>query len=115
MSKQTRILNMGSCGIHNPQFNLNIKGIVPYIWGPIGFTSTPYALSSGATLQLYDFCVGDRYLSEEVRRLAYDDINLPSSSKRLEIDSCEITLVEMSTPIEPLLEGAIVNVNWISF
>jgi hypothetical protein len=115
MIEQTRILNMGSCGIHNPQFNFNTKGIVPYIWAPIGFTSTPYALSSGATIQLYDFCVGDLYLSEDVRRLSYDNINLPLSSTRHEIDDCEIVLVEMSTPVEPLFEGAILNINWISF
>ncbi len=115
MIKQTRILNMGSCGIHNPQFSLNTKGIIPYIWTAMGFTSTPYALSSGAAIQLYDFCVGERYLSDDVRRLSYDGINLPSSANRHEIDDCEITLVELSTPIEPLFEGAIVNINWVSF
>lgn len=108
-----RILNMGSCGIHNPQLVLNKAGRVPYLWSKFGFKRTPYALSSGATLQLFDFCTGERQLPLETRLLTYLDPNQPTAETREALFETDVILVEMSTPIEYLLDGAIVNINRI--
>lgn len=109
-----RILNMGSCGIHNPQFGLNSEGRVPYLWSQFGFTVTPYALSSGATIQLFDFCTGELKLPLETRLLAYMDPNQPTGESRDALFGTDVILVELSTPIEFLLDGAIVNINRIA-
>lgn len=109
-----RILNFGSCGINNPQFSLNAEGRVPYLWSRFGFKHTPYALSSGAAVQLFDFCAGERRLPLETRLLAYMDPNQPTAQTRDVLFDADVILVEMSTPIEYLLDGAIVNINRIS-
>lgn len=104
-----QILNLGSCGIHSPQFPLNAQGYVPYIWHAIGFRVTPYALSSGGAVQLVDFCSGDIDLPEHTRWLAYMDEGKPGPQARAILDRSDFILVELSTPFELLLDGVILN------
>ncbi len=67
-------------------------------------------MSSGAAVQLYDFCVGER-LPPEVVRLAYKEAHQPTAETRAAVDATEVALVELSSPIEQLIDDKIVNLN----
>ena len=114
MDKLIRNFTLSSCGLHIPQSTLIGRRFLTYPFSKLGFCLTPFALSSGAAVQLYDFCVGERSLSESVRLLAYIDKNQPTSRTRDVVDRTEIVLIELSTPIEPMIGDAIVNFNRVS-
>jgi len=80
----------------------------------LGFRQTPFALSSGAAVQLHEFCLGERFLPEETRMLAYMETTQPTPETRHAVEGSQIALVEMSTPIEPLIGDAIVNFNRVN-
>ncbi|MDQ2860501.1 MAG: hypothetical protein M3T55_07210 [Pseudomonadota bacterium] len=114
MTKLIRTFTIGSCGLHIPQAVLTPRRFINYPFGRLGFRQTPFALSSGAAVQLYDFCVGKRLLPEAVRLLAYMDKNQPIPETRYLVEDAEIVLLELSTPIEPMIGDAIVNFNRVA-
>jgi len=114
MTKLIRTFIFGSCGVHDaPNVLGPLRFTDPWVFGRLGFHCSPYALSSGATVQLYDFCVGERQLSEAMRWLTYSDNNQPIPATRALVDDTEIAFVELSTPVEPMVGEVIVNFNRI--
>ena len=113
MSKLIKTFTAGSCGIHDAPDKLARMGFFPYLFGRLGFHSAPYALSSGATVQLFDFCAGERLLPDMVQMLAYMQINQPTLENGGLVREADIAFVEMSTPVEPLIGNDIVNFNRI--
>src|SRR5471030_2296882 len=114
MTKLIRNFTLGSCGLHIPQSVLTGLRFLTYPFAKLGFTHTPFALSSGAAIQLHEFCLGERSLPEAVRMLAYMDPNQPTPATRRTVEGAEIALVELSTSIEPLIGDAVVNFNRVS-
>lgn len=114
MKRAIRTLTIGSCGLHIPLDQFVARRFITYPFSKLGSRQIPFALSSGAAVQLYDFCVGERQLPEPVRVLAYMDKNQPTPRTREVVDRTEIVLLELSTPIEPMIGDAIVNFNRIS-
>ncbi len=102
------------------------QGFLGHPFAPFGIPGRPYALSSGAAVQLHEICMGERAVPEAIRSLAYGP-RLPPDAKRarnreaykrrVETGSArgetEIALIELSTPIEPFIGEAIVNLNMI--
>jgi hypothetical protein len=108
-----KLLPLGGCGANNALEPLAARGFAPSIFRWLGFAYTPYALSSGAARQLFDVCSSEPALSDQVRMLAYDETHQPGPSTRHLVEASEIALVELSTPIEPLIGDGIVNFNRI--
>src|SRR5450432_2426380 len=103
MNGLIKTFTFGSCGVHDAPYLLAPLRLFPYLFGRLGFRVSPYALSSGATVQLRDFCVGERTLAESIRILAYMDLNQPSAGTRELVDDTDVAFIELSTPIEPLI------------
>jgi hypothetical protein len=114
MTKLIKTFLIGSCGVHGPPYALGRLGFFPYTIGHLGFKCAPFALTSGAAVQVYDFCVGDRKLSQLVRKLAYMTQNEPVPEKRHLVDDSELAFIELSSPVEPMIGDDIVNFNYIS-
>ena len=108
-----KLLPLGGCGANNALEPLAAGGFVPSIFRWLGFAYTPYALSSGAARQLFEVCTAAPELTPRVRMLAYDETHQPGPSTRHLVAASEIALVELSTPVEPLIGEAVVNFNRI--
>jgi|GEM_PF-6369586 len=126
MSKLINCFTFGSCDLHASQRLLIEQGLLAHPFIRFGISGRPYALSSGAAVQLHEFCAGERTPAEAIRQLAYGR-RFPSENQRLSFweagknttetvgteDETEIVLIELSTPIEPFIGDAIVNLNKI--
>lgn len=107
-----RFATFGGCGLHNPLNHLRRLDIGQFPFRRIGFQATPYALSANANLQLLDFVTGETEIPEWIRRLTYgDSSHVPTKEQGERIYDCDIILSEMSTPVEYMFEGFILNIN----
>ena len=109
-----KVLTFASCGAHDPLHVAADRGHLPHLYRWLGFAQTPYALSSGAALQLRAMCLGERDLEPAARLLAYMETHQPGPGTRHLVDASEILFVELSTPVEPMLGEAVVNLNRVA-
>jgi hypothetical protein len=113
MDRTIRVLIFGSCGLHIPTIPFIQQRFLHYPFSKRGYLWAPFALSSGAAVQFFEAGMGERPLSEAVRTLAYVDKDQPTPGARETFDTAEIALVELSTPIEPMIGNDVVNLHRI--
>jgi hypothetical protein len=107
-----RITPFGGCGLHNPLAQLVRRKLAPNFFREIGFRHTPFALSANANLQLIDFATGQITIPPWIRQLTYVDADhQPNMLQAKRMFSGELAMVEMSTPIEYMFEGYVLNIN----
>lgn len=107
-----RVASFGGCPLLFPLHALRREGLATHLAGVMGFTRPPFALSSGAAVQLLRFCRGDLEIPERVRKLCYaDPAHVPTGSQCRVLGGADLALVEMSTPIEVVYRGFVLNNN----
>ncbi|MGI8839917.1 MAG: hypothetical protein ACR2F8_03890 [Caulobacteraceae bacterium] len=107
-----KCFSLGSCGIHLAHRLLIRARLLCDPFAQLGFRRRPLALSSGGALQTYDFCLG-KTIAPRILPIAQREMRQPTPRTRRVVDDSEIALIELSTPIEPIIEGVIVNFNLI--
>ena len=106
------VLPFGGCGLHNPLGAVSKKTNGPNIFGSLRIRGKMFSLSANTNLQLVDFVAGDSDFPVWIKELMYGGTaEKPSSDKRSLIYSCDIAIVELSTPIELNFDGALLNIN----
>ena len=107
------IAPFGGCGLHNPISGLRRLNMAESVFGrPMGFQNSPFSLSANANLQLLDFVTGKLEIPGWIRRLTYADAShQPTPEQGKAVDNADIVIVEMSTPIEYIFEGHLLNIN----
>jgi hypothetical protein len=113
MSEIIQCFPFGSCGVQSAQRFLTWEGFVGNPFTPLGFRWRPFVLSSGGAVQFLDFCIGEK-LPPQVIQLAYKELHQPTETTRDIVKATEIVLVEISSPIEPILCGRVVNLNIVA-
>ncbi len=112
---QIRIVPFGGCSLVNPLGDLSRRGVAPSLFHEMGFRWMPYAHSCGAAIQLIEFCRGNKTIPHEVRTLCYADPDIvPTGEKSKVIDTGDVILIELSTPIEMVYGDYILNNNRVS-
>jgi hypothetical protein len=105
----TRVLAFGACTIHDPIKTLADRQLVRPVWLDTGAT-TLYAASMGEYKQQFHFLRGERPLPQLVFRLCSDYVAFrPDEKSRQAVDSAEVILIEVSSPIEIRLGDYFVN------
>ena len=107
------IAPFGGCGLHNPIGGLRRLHMAESVLGRrMGFYNAPFALSGNANLQLLDFITGKLDIPEWIRRLTYADAShRPTPEQSAVVDEADIVIAEMSTPVEYVFEGFLLNIN----
>ncbi len=107
-----RVVALGGCPLHHPLNCMRRDKIAAELSKAMGFRAPPFALSSGAALQTVRFCRGDLEIPANIRELCYaDPKHVPKGNQQLVIAMGDIVLVEMSTPVEVVYRGFILNNN----
>ena len=105
-------LSLGGCPLNNPLLSLIRRKLAASIHVQMGFRRTPFSLSSGGALQLVNFGLGKIEIPRWVRGLCYGDPNhVPNPAQQARHASADVVLIEMSTPIELVLDGYVLNQN----
>lgn len=113
-SKQSliRIIPMGGCTLHNPLAQLYRRHAGRSIFAEMGFRNSPFALSANANVQLVDFTTRKLIIPEWIRHFTYGDgTHEPNEDQSGIFSRGEIALVEMSSPVEYMFEGFVLNIN----
>ncbi len=111
-SRRLLVASFGGCPLYNPLQSLREVGKGFHLFKAAGFKRPPFALSSGAAVQLHKFCTGEIAIPLNVRRLCYADPEHVPSEKQLKVlQRADLALVEMSTPLEMVYDGFILNSN----
>lgn len=107
------IAPFGGCGLHNPIGGLRRLKMADSVFARrMGFQHSPFSLSANANLQLLDFATGELEIPTWIRRLTYADAShRPTAEQGKAVDEADIVIVEMSTPIEYMFEGFLLNIN----
>jgi RNAse (barnase) inhibitor barstar len=107
-----RVAAFGGCPLHHPLYALRRRNLATDLAKALGFRRAAFALSSGAAVQLLRFCRGELEIPENVRNLCYaDSVHVPQGNQRRVHSIADIVLVEMSTPVEVVFDGFILNNN----
>lgn len=102
----------GGCGLNNPLNHLRRLGVGEFVFRQMGFQATPFALSATANLQLLDFVTGKLEIPQWIRRLMYGDVShQPTKEQGDKIFACDFVISEMSTPVDYMFEGFVLNIN----
>jgi hypothetical protein len=107
-----RVFTFGGCPLYNPLKLLKEARIASHPFKAMGFKRPPFALSSGAAIQLLKFAQGKLDIPKNVRDLCYGD-SKPASNEldQTVLAKSDIILVELSTPIEIVYDGYVLNNN----
>lgn len=107
-----RVVTLGACALYNPLKVLKESQAANHLFKAMGFKQAPFALSSGAAVQLLKFCRGELDIPRSVRDLCYSDPDqVPTGRQRNVLGLGDIALIEMSTAIEIIYKGFILNNN----
>jgi hypothetical protein len=107
-----RVFTFGGCPLYNPMRLLKEARIASHPFKAMGFKRPPFALSSGAAIQLMKFSQGKIAIPKNVRDLCYGDSEpAPTEQHQAALAKCDIALVELSTPIEIVYDGFVLNNN----
>jgi tetratricopeptide (TPR) repeat protein len=107
-----RIFPFGGCFLHHPVNAMLKRDNERGVLSEMGFKSTPFSLSANTNVQLLDFLLGEVNFPEWIKNIVYSSfLDPPSKERGSLIFSSDLALVGMSTPVELLFEGALLNVN----
>ena len=107
-----RIVPFGGCFVQHPSHYVSTKTGDHGLFTRMGLKSSMFSLSANMNLQVVDFLTGEIQFPEWLKNIAYSKfIDQPPKERGKIIYDNDIVLVGLSTPIELVYEGAILNVN----
>ena len=107
-----RIFPLGGCFVHHPVDAMLKKENKRGIFAEMGLKSGAFSLSANTNLQLVDFLTEKINFPEWIKNIVYSSFLDPPTGGRGDlIYSSDLALVGMSTPMEFLFEGALLNLN----
>jgi hypothetical protein len=107
-----RIVPFGGCFVNHPVNYISTKFGDRSLFTRMGLKSSAFGLSANMNMQLVDFLTGEIQFPEWLKNIVYSKfLEQPAKDKAKLVYECDIALVGMSTPIELVYEGAILNVH----
>src|SRR5262245_60363253 len=107
-----KIVTMGGCGLTIPLGRMAKRKLVQLMFRKIGFSRSPLTLSSGSALQLLRFSFGELEIPAGLRQLCYEHSPERCSSDAAELlRQSDIGLIILSTPLEYVVDGYVLNQN----
>ena len=107
-----RYMSLGGCPLNNPLLSLVRRKLARSVHVEMGFRRTPFSLSSGGAVQLVEFMLGRLEIPRWVRGMCYGDPrHVPTATQSARHHDADVVLIEMSTPIEYVFDGFVLNQN----
>ncbi|MER8846077.1 hypothetical protein [Mesorhizobium australicum] len=107
-----RPLSFGGCLLNNLISALHQNNKLAGIYKEMGFLRTPFSISAASAVQLLDFITGSKTIPPHVRRFCYLDSSREPNKEQMAIPyTADLIIVEMSTSIDILYDGFVVNTN----
>ncbi|QEN85054.1 hypothetical protein FZC33_01985 [Labrys sp. KNU-23] len=107
-----RFLSLGGCPLNNPLTNLDKRGFADSMHHRMGFRRAPFSLSISGAIQLVQFISGKLEIPAWIREYCYaDPVHVPNAAQQALLPETDIVMMEMSSPIEFVYEGFILNQN----
>lgn len=105
-------LSLGGCPLNIPLGNLVRRGLAHSVHSMMGFKRPPFALSVNGAVQLMRFLRGELEVPTWIREYCYaDPDHVPDDRQRKILQQTHLVMMEMSSPIEFVYEGFILNQN----
>ncbi|MGX5832029.1 hypothetical protein [Mesorhizobium sp. 43Arga] len=107
-----RPLSFGGCLLNNLISALHQNNKLGGIYKEMGFLRTPFSISAASAVQLLEFLTGSNTIPQHVRRFCYLDSSREPNKAQMAIPyTADLIIVEMSTSIDILYDGFVVNTN----